>query len=109
MSNYRFRDTGEPVPSFNEMLRLLGPDLSAIVEQRIQQLNQASCPLRISTLNGYLQGLYNAAVLLGHIDRRLGRAMCDAVMASAGERLKSVTAGDVGKQHINDAVKRGVH
>lgn len=109
MSEHVLRDTGEPVPSFDETQRLLGPELSGLIEQRLGQLNAATCPMQINTLCGYLQGLYNAAGLLGRIDKCLARALGKAVLLAAQGRLSELSGGVATSQHIGEAVKQRTH
>ncbi len=92
MNDYIFSDAGQPVPTLEEMQRKLGPHLCALMEQRLTQLRDATGALQINTLSGYLQGMYNAAAILGRMDKRLAQAHCKAVIAIAEARMRLIRA-----------------
>ena len=107
MNEHQIPDNDDPLPTLEEMQRRLGSQFNAVIELRLMQLEQANCPLQASTLNGYLQGLYNAAALLGRMDRRLARAHSKAVIAKTTERMREINGYVGGVTHM--AVASGVH
>ncbi len=68
---YAFKDTGEPVPTQEDVDDALGDDFNREVQAYFDAITTATCPTVASINGARLQGMYIGAAMLGRFDRRL--------------------------------------
>lgn len=92
MSNerYAFKDTGEIVPTYAEMLESLGPEFLKISEERLQRLEKTTSLAEALQIGAYLQGLYAAAGALGRLQPQFARAIMRQAAKKTEERLTAL-------------------
>lgn len=66
---------GTPVPTFDEVNAQLGAEFVAVADARLARMNASRNPQEITQLGANLQGMWSAAAILGHVDKRVAKGM----------------------------------